>query len=95
MADIPTDVRGPYFAEEAPEMELVDRGWELQFMTNDKQCIVIHMPERALKRHCDDWWPAADGSRAALARLSRGMILAPARRSRHHHRPRHCPGVGG
>jgi hypothetical protein len=50
MADIPTDERGPYFAEEAPEMELVDRGWELRFMTNDKQCIVIHMPERALKR---------------------------------------------
>jgi hypothetical protein len=50
MADIPTDVRGPYFTEEAPEMELVDRGWELRFMTNDKQRIVIHMPERALKR---------------------------------------------
>jgi hypothetical protein len=50
MADIPTDMRGPYFTEEAPEMELVDREWELRFMTNDKQCIIIHMPERALKQ---------------------------------------------
>ena len=50
MAHILTDVHGPYFTEEAPEMELVDREWELRFMTSDKQCIVIHMPERALKR---------------------------------------------
>jgi hypothetical protein len=50
MADMPTDVSGPYFIEEAPEMKLVDRGWELRFVTNDKQCIVIHMPERAVKQ---------------------------------------------